>query len=46
MNAVKLFLQRYDNRDTIDDDETLTPDRIIEIIQNAKKEQPHKDTKN
>ena len=32
MNAVKLFLQRYDNQDTIDDDEELTPDKIMEII--------------
>ena len=46
MNAVKLFLQRYDNQDTLDDDEILTPDRIIEIIHNAKKEQENKDTEN
>ena len=44
MNAVKLFLQRYDNQDTLNDDEILTPDRIIEIINNAKKEQENKDT--
>jgi len=42
MSAVKLFLQRYDNQDNIDDDEILTPDRIIEIIHNAKKEQEKK----
>ena len=46
MNAVKLFLQRYDNQDTLNDDEILTPDRIIEIIHNAKKEQENKATKN
>ena len=41
-SAVKLFLQIYDNQDTIDDDEKLTVDRIIEIIHNAKKEQENK----
>ena len=46
MNAVKLFLQRYDNQDTLNDDEILTPDRIIEIIHNAKKEQENKAPKN
>ena len=46
MNAVKLFLQRYDNQDTLNDDEILTPDRIIEIIHNAKKEQENKVPKN
>lgn len=44
MNAVKLFLQRYDKGDTLEDDETLTPDKIMEIIQNAKKEQQNKKT--
>ena len=44
MNAVKLFLQRYDNQDTIEDDEELTADKIMEIINNAKKEQENKDT--
>ncbi|MFC1562852.1 phBC6A51 family helix-turn-helix protein [candidate division KSB1 bacterium] len=46
ISAIKLFLQRYDTQGNIDDEEILTPDRIIEIIHNAKKEQENKAPKN
>jgi len=45
VNAIKLFFQRYDNKDNIDEDEILTPDKLIEIIHNANKEKHNKDTK-
>ena len=38
INAIKLFLQRYDIRDYRDVSKILTRDRIIEMIHNAKKE--------
>ncbi len=44
VNAIKLFFQRYDNKDNIDEDEILTPDKLIEIIHNANKEKHNKDT--
>ncbi len=44
VNAIKLFFQRYDNKDNIDEDEILTPDKLIEIIHNANKEKHNKET--
>ena len=38
LGAIKFFIQKYDVKSKTDDDEVLTPDRIIEIIRNARKE--------
>ena len=45
VNAIKLFFQRYDNKDNIDEDEILTPDKLIEIIHNANKKKHNKETR-
>ena len=46
MRAIRIFLERYENnRDDNDTEENLTPDRIIEIIHNAKKETEENNSK-
>ncbi len=45
VSAIKLFFQRYDNEDNIDEDEILTPDKLIEIIHNANKKKYNEETK-
>ena len=46
MNAIKFFIQKYDIKGETDDDEVLTADRIIEIVQKAKKDAENRNTKN
>ena len=45
MNAIKFFIQKYDIKGETDDDEVLTADRIIEIVQKAKKDAENKNSK-
>ena len=46
MRAIRIFLERYENnKNDNDTEENLTPDRIIEIIHNAKKETEENNSK-
>ena len=46
LGAIKFFIQKYDGNDKTDDDEVLTADRIIEIVQKAKKDAENRNSKN